>query len=67
LKDAGLVTSRVEAQQRIYSISPAPLREVDVWLAPYRARWDEALDRLEAQVALRQRAPRSNTHEESSR
>ncbi len=47
LRDAGLVTSRVDAQRRLYRVNVAPLREVDEWVAPYRAMWSRALDRLE--------------------
>ena len=39
LRDAGLVTARVVAQQRVYEIDPAPLAEIDAWLEPYRRRW----------------------------
>jgi len=48
LKDANLVTSRVDAQRRRYRLRPAPLAEVDEWLAPYRRFWAEHLDALEA-------------------
>ncbi len=47
LRDAGLVTCRVAAQQRIYRVEPAPLRALDDWLAPYRRMWDHHLDALE--------------------
>lgn len=47
LRDAGLVTSRVDGQRRLYRIEPAPLREVDAWVAPYRALWGAALDALQ--------------------
>jgi DNA-binding transcriptional ArsR family regulator len=47
LREAGLVESRVEAQRRLYRLRPALLREVDEWLAPYRALWSQSLDRLE--------------------
>jgi DNA-binding transcriptional ArsR family regulator len=47
LRDAGLVTCRVAAQQRIYRVEPAPLRALDDWLAPYRRMWDHYLDALE--------------------
>lgn len=47
LRDAGLVTSRVDAQRRLYRLDPAPLRELDAWIAPYRAMWSQALDALE--------------------
>ena len=47
LREAGLVQARVDAQRRLYRVSPEPLRELDAWLAPYRALWADSLDRLE--------------------
>lgn len=47
LRDAGLVSSRTDAQRRLYRINVAPLREIDEWVAPYRALWSGALDALE--------------------
>jgi DNA-binding transcriptional ArsR family regulator len=47
LRDAGLVDVRVDAQRRIYSVRPEPLREVDEWLDPYRRLWATRLDALE--------------------
>jgi DNA-binding transcriptional ArsR family regulator len=47
LRDVGLVESRVDAQRRFYRVRPQPLREVDAWLAPYRAMWAKSLDALE--------------------
>jgi DNA-binding transcriptional ArsR family regulator len=47
LREAGLVTSRAEAQRRVYQLSSAPLAELDAWLAPYRRYWDARLDALE--------------------
>ena len=47
LRDAGLVDSRTDAQRRIYRVRTEPLREVDDWLRPYRARWSEHLSALE--------------------
>jgi DNA-binding transcriptional ArsR family regulator len=51
LRDAGLVTARVDAQRRRYRVRPAPLAEVDAWLAPYRQFWDEKLVALERYLA----------------
>jgi hypothetical protein len=31
----------------VYRLRLQPLREVDVWLAPYRQLWQHSLDRLE--------------------
>lgn len=47
LRDAGLVEVRTDAQRRLYRVRPEPLREIDEWLAPYRAMWNTALDALE--------------------
>ncbi len=47
LRDAQLVTARVDAQHRFYRIQPEPLLEIDTWLAPYRALWESSLDALE--------------------
>ena len=50
LREAGLVDVQVDAQRRVYSIRPDPLRAVDEWLAPYRRLWAERLDALERRL-----------------
>lgn len=50
LRHAGLVTVRSDAQRRLYRLRPEPLRELDEWLAPYRAAWADRLDALEAHL-----------------
>jgi DNA-binding transcriptional ArsR family regulator len=47
LRETGLVESRVAASRRLYRLRAEPLREIDEWLAPYRALWSSSLDRLE--------------------
>jgi len=47
LRDAGLVSSRTEGQQRIYALDLGPLVELDAWLEPYRQVWERSLDALE--------------------
>ncbi len=47
LREAGLASVRADAQRRIYRLNPEGLREVDEWLAPYRAFWEERLDAME--------------------
>ncbi len=47
LREAGLVDARIDAQRRVYRLRLQPLRDVDEWLAPYRALWNQSLDRLE--------------------
>lgn len=55
LKEAGLVDVRPDAQQRFYRIRTTPLAELDDWLAPYRALWEERLDRLEEHLNRRRK------------
>lgn len=52
LRDSGLVDVRIDAQRRLYRLRPEPLREVDVWIAPYRRLWEGRLDRLERQLQV---------------
>jgi DNA-binding transcriptional ArsR family regulator len=47
LREAGLVEVRGEAQRRLYSVRPEPLRAIYEWLAPYRRMWAASLDELE--------------------
>jgi DNA-binding transcriptional ArsR family regulator len=47
LRDAGLVVSRTEGQQRIYALDVRPLAQLDAWLEPYRQVWERSLDALE--------------------
>ena len=47
LREAGLVEVRADAQRRFYRLRPAPLAEIDAWLAPYRELWEAHLDALE--------------------
>ena len=57
LREAGVVTVRVRAQQRIYRLEAGPFRELDAWLAPYRQLWTRHLDGLEETLHEGQEAP----------
>jgi DNA-binding transcriptional ArsR family regulator len=50
MREAGLVSVRVDAQRRCYRIRPEPLIALDEWLAPYRRFWNHTLDALEAHL-----------------
>jgi DNA-binding transcriptional ArsR family regulator len=50
LRDAGMVSSRTDAQRRLYRINPGPLAEMDAWLTPYRRLWADRLDQLAAHL-----------------
>ncbi len=47
LRDAGFVSCRTAAQQRIYRIETRPFETLDAWLEPYRRLWTRHLDALE--------------------
>ncbi len=46
LKDAGLVTEERAGRRRLYSLDPAPLRDLADWLTPYERFWRERLTAL---------------------
>ncbi len=47
LRDAGIVTARVDAQRRIYKLTDDGLGEVEDWLGKVRDFWSQRLDKLE--------------------
>lgn len=55
LRELGVVQARVERQRRLYSLDPAPLAELDDWLARYRSFWTNRLDALDTELRRRQR------------
>lgn len=50
LRDAGLVEVRQDAQRRIYSLCPEPMAELDRWLSPYRALWEQRMGDLHTEI-----------------
>ena len=58
LREAGLVEVRRDAQRRVYSLRPQPLSEIDDWLSPFRALWEQRLDALHTEVARGKRERR---------
>ena len=50
LREAGLVSVEPSGRLRRYRLDPRPLREIDAWLARYRALWTERLGALEAHM-----------------
>ncbi len=47
LREAGFVECAVDAQRRQYALKPERLKEVDAWIAPFRAFWNLHVDALE--------------------
>jgi DNA-binding transcriptional ArsR family regulator len=54
LRQAGLVTVRINAQRRWYRLRPEPLTEIDNWLEPYRRYWASRLDALQSHLDSQQ-------------
>ncbi len=50
LHRAGLLAVRRVGRERLHRLQAEPLREVDDWLAPYAAAWDERLARLKTHL-----------------
>lgn len=46
LRDAGVVTVRIDGPRRVYRLSDRPLPDVITWITPYYRRWSRGLDRL---------------------
>jgi len=59
LRDAGLVESTVDAQRRLYRLTPEPLEELDAWLKPFRRFWSAHIDALERHLDRMDRTPRT--------
>jgi DNA-binding transcriptional ArsR family regulator len=57
LEDAGLIRTSQDAQRRPRSlVVGGPLEHVDLWLAPFRAQWEQRLDRLESFLAKNEKS-----------
>jgi len=65
LRDNGFTTVRAEGARRLYSVDPAPLREIDMWLERYRRFWTQRLDALGTEIARGKRERR--TKDDTSR
>ncbi|MCW2502390.1 MAG: putative transcriptional regulator, ArsR family [Actinomycetia bacterium] len=56
LRENGFTTVRAEGARRLYAVDPAPLQEIDVWLARYRRFWTQRLDALGTELARGRRS-----------
>jgi len=58
LRESGFATVRPEGTRRLYAVDSAPLKEVDVWLDPFRHFWEQRLDSLATELARGKRERR---------
>ncbi len=61
LREAGLVDVEQQAQWRIYRLRPEALEDLDAWLGPYRALWEQRLDALRTEIARGKREKERTT------
>ncbi len=47
LREAGIVRSHAQAQQRVYELQAAPFRELETWVSTFRRLWEGRLDSLD--------------------
>ncbi|MFB4318169.1 ArsR/SmtB family transcription factor [Actinomadura sp. 21ATH] len=58
LRENGFAAVRAQGTRRLYSVDPAPLREIDEWLERYRRFWNRHLDALGTEIARGKRERR---------
>jgi DNA-binding transcriptional ArsR family regulator len=46
LRKAKLVTETKEGRNRVYSLTPSPLHDIDAWIESYRVFWMQNLNNL---------------------
>jgi DNA-binding transcriptional ArsR family regulator len=66
LREAGFAAVRVDGQRRLYSVTHAPLQEVDSWLDRFRSFWPPRLEALATEVARGKHKRRADRASEPS-
>ena len=46
LREAGILSQRIDAQRRLYSVRPEAMKAIGQWSLTYREFWEQSLDRL---------------------
>jgi DNA-binding transcriptional ArsR family regulator len=66
LHEAGFVQVRPEGAKRLYSLRPAPFRELDDWVSRYRQLWEARLDRFAVALEHAQEDSQTTTDKETT-
>jgi DNA-binding transcriptional ArsR family regulator len=66
LRENGFAAVRVQGSRRLYSVTDAPLRDVDAWLDRFRRTWTPHLDALATELARGRRQRRRATAGQST-
>jgi len=67
LRSNGFVQVTAAGTRRLYSVAPAPLREIDTWLDHFRRFWEPHLDALATELARGRRERRLQEEAEDDR
>lgn len=68
LEEAGLIAQGRDAQRRPRSlVVGGPLRDVDVWLGPFREQWERRFDRLEVLLDKKNKRREQTMKEEKAK
>jgi DNA-binding transcriptional ArsR family regulator len=59
LREAGLVTSRVDGSRRIYRLETDGVEQIAEWADRLRSRWSASLSALDTEIARGKRARRT--------
>lgn len=54
LREAGLITRRIDGQRRIYAACPDAVQAISAWTKGHEAYWMPSLDRLDAMLKAEQ-------------
>lgn len=52
LREAGLITQRIDGTKRMYSARAEGIRAISDWTVSHKAFWESSLDRLEEALLL---------------
>ena len=58
LRESGFTSVQPQGARRLYSIRPAPFREMEEWMGTFRSFAEQRLDSLETELARGQRESR---------
>lgn len=68
LEEAGLIAQGRDAQRRPRTlVVGGPLRDVDVWLGPFREQWERRFDRLEVLLEKKKKRGEHRMKEEKAK
>ena len=56
LREAGIITQRIDKQRRLYSVRPEAVQAISAWSLTYRDFWEQGFDRLASSMLHREKS-----------